>query len=63
MAQRLQDYFGIERIIVTLGERGALIADGKKQQMIDTFPVEAVDTPGAGGSHPAWLLGSRGAFR
>jgi len=48
LAQKLQDYFCIQQVIITLGERGAFVADGKKQQTIAALPVEVVDTPGAG---------------
>ena len=48
LGRKLQNYFGIKQVIITLGERGALVADGKEQQMIAAFPVEVVDTPGAG---------------
>lgn len=48
LGQNLQNYFGIKQVIITLGERGALVADGEKRQMIAAYPVEAADTPGAG---------------
>lgn len=48
LARNLQSYFGIERVIITLGERGALVADGETIQKIAALPVAVVDTPGAG---------------
>jgi ribokinase len=48
LGQNLQNYFGIKQVIITFGERGALVADGEERQMIAAYPVEAVDTPGAG---------------
>ena len=48
LARELQNHFGIQQVIITLGDRGALVADGKKQQLIAALSVQAVDTPGAG---------------
>jgi ribokinase len=53
LAQRIREYFGIKRVIITLGEKGALVADGDEQQLIAAFRVEAVDTPGAGDAFTA----------
>jgi ribokinase len=53
LAQRIREYFGVKRVIITLGERGALVADGEEQQLITAFQVEAVDTPGAGDAFTA----------
>jgi len=55
LAQRLQDYFGLQRIIITLGEEGALVTDGAAQQMVPAFKVQVVDTPGAGDAFTAGL--------
>ena len=35
-------------IVLTLGSKGALLFDGKKNISIDSFPVKPVDTNGAG---------------
>ena len=39
---------GLRKVILTLGERGALLASAEEMTMIPAFPVEAVDTTGAG---------------
>ncbi len=39
---------GVRRVIVTLGAQGALSCDGKSAVHFPAFPVEAVDTTGAG---------------
>ncbi|MBI4536911.1 MAG: ribokinase [candidate division NC10 bacterium] len=39
---------GVKRVIVTLGAQGALVCDGKAAMHYPAFPVEAVDTTGAG---------------
>lgn len=39
---------GVKRVIVTLGARGALSCDGASALHFPAFPVEAVDTTGAG---------------
>lgn len=48
LARKLQKFFGIQRVIITLGRRGALVADAEKQELITAYPVNTVDTPGAG---------------
>ena len=48
LGQNLQNYFGIKQVIITLGERGALVADGEKRRWFAAYPVEAADTPGEG---------------
>jgi ribokinase len=53
LAQRVREYFGIKRVIITLGKRGALVADGEEHELISAFPVETVDTPGAGDAFTA----------
>ena len=55
MAQNLQDHYGIEAIIVTLGEKGAFITS-KEQGVIKVDPVPVknlVDTVGAGDAFSA----------
>jgi ribokinase len=39
---------GIKRVVLTLGERGALLAGPEGTELIPAFKVEAVDTTGAG---------------
>ena len=39
---------GVRRVIVTLGTDGVLFSDGKKTVHFPAFPVQAVDTVGAG---------------
>jgi ribokinase len=39
---------GVRRVIVTLGAQGALCCDGKSAIHFPAFPVDAVDTTGAG---------------
>jgi ribokinase len=39
---------GLSRVILTLGERGALLATRESMELIPAFPVEAVDSTGAG---------------
>jgi len=42
----LQDY--PNRLVVTLGHKGAQFYDGEKQVIVEGFPTKAVDTTGAG---------------
>jgi ribokinase len=47
------DFFhnkGVGNVIITLGRRGALASDGRRQEMIPGYPVIALDTTGAGDS-------------
>ena len=39
---------GVKRVVVTLGREGALFCDGTSAMHYPAFPVEAVDTTGAG---------------
>ena len=39
---------GFRRVIITLGERGALLADGDDMELVPSYPVKARDTTGAG---------------
>ena len=39
---------GVRHVVVTLGARGALVAEGKATREFATDPVEAMDTTGAG---------------
>lgn len=42
--------------VITLGANGALVADGGQSAYIDPFPVDAVDTTGAGDAFAAGYL-------
>ena len=44
------------RVAITLGARGALVADENEQIYIDPFPVKAVDSTGAGDAFAAGFL-------
>lgn len=39
---------GVGTVIITLGEEGALVCDGSRAVHFEAFPVEVVDTTGAG---------------
>ncbi len=39
---------GLKNVVITLGERGAFASDGTRTQLLPGFPVQAVDTTGAG---------------
>ena len=49
---------GVHRVIITLGERGALLAGSGGTELIPAFPVAARDTTGAGDA----FIGSFAAF-
>ena len=49
---------GPRTVIVTLGARGALIADGQTTDHVPAMPVEAVDSTGAGDA----FIGSLAVF-
>ncbi|MEE8554591.1 MAG: PfkB family carbohydrate kinase, partial [bacterium] len=42
--------------VITLGSRGALVSEGDETVYIDPFPVDAVDTTGAGDAFAAGYL-------
>jgi sugar/nucleoside kinase (ribokinase family) len=46
--ERLQKSFGLQQVIVTLGAKGAYVADGDTTNALPAFKISAVDTPGAG---------------
>ena len=39
---------GVENVIITLGEKGAFLKEGKNNHAIAALPVDAIDTMGAG---------------
>jgi ribokinase len=39
---------GIKKIIITLGEKGLFYSDGKNEIYVKAYPIEAIDTTGAG---------------
>ena len=41
---------GVKNVIITLGQRGVFVSDGKNMTIIDAYPVKAIDTAGAGDS-------------
>jgi ribokinase len=49
---------GFRRVIITLGERGSLLADAAGHALIPPFPVASVDTSGAGDA----FIGSLAVF-
>jgi ribokinase len=53
-ARRLRS-LGCQRLVVTLGARGALIVDAQGERRIAAPRVKAVDTVGAGDCFTAWL--------
>ena len=46
-AEKLRE-MGPQTVIITLGARGAYVANGSSQRLVPGFPVTAVDTTGAG---------------
>ncbi len=40
--------YGVKTVIITMGPRGAYVADGKRRELVRGYPVKAVDTTGAG---------------
>ncbi|MBI1983786.1 MAG: ribokinase [Acidobacteria bacterium] len=55
LAKELQDYFGVQKIVITLGAEGALVREGADEQAVPAFKVSVVDTPGAGDAFTAGL--------
>lgn len=59
LARRLLD-FGVGSVVVTQGQRGALIVDAAGATHIPALPIQAVDVTGAGDSFSAALAVSLG---
>ena len=55
LARRLQDFFRLPNVVITLGEQGAWVAEGAHQELVPAFKVRVVDTPGAGDAFTAGL--------
>ena len=50
-ASRAAGFFfdrGVKNVVITLGEQGVYVSDGKKEEFIPSYKVEAVETTGAG---------------
>ena len=50
-AKKCAEFFirqGLRRVVITLGERGSLVAGSESVELIPAFKVKAVDTTGAG---------------
>ena len=55
LARRCQERYGLKRIIITMGERGAAVADDDAFYRVPAIPVQVVDTPGASDAFTAGL--------
>lgn len=55
LAGRLRQYFGLKQVVITLGKKGAFVADGETAQALPAFEVVVLDTPGAGDAFTAGL--------
>lgn len=47
---------GVKTVIITMGEKGAFVTDGKTEKMIPAYPVQALDTTGAGDAYNGGLV-------
>jgi len=56
LADRLREYFALKQVVITLGEKGAFVANGETSRALPAFKVTAVDTPGAGDAFTAGLF-------
>jgi len=55
LARRLQEYFHLRKVVITLGDAGAWVAEDAFQELIPAFKVPVVDPPGAGDAFTAGL--------
>lgn len=55
VAARALQAMGIDQVVITLGERGALLASGRSATLFPAFPITAVDTTAAGDAFVAGL--------
>ena len=47
---------GVDKVIITLGSKGVFVSDGKREEIIEAFKVNSVDTTGAGDAFNGGLL-------
>jgi ribokinase len=55
LAVALREQLGAKRVVITLGERGALVSEAATNLELPAFKVNVVDTPGAGDAFAAGL--------
>lgn len=55
LATHLRQHFGLKRVVITLGGKGALVANGDDNYIVPALKVHVVDTPGAGDAFTAGL--------
>jgi ribokinase len=58
LARMCQQRLGVPRVVVTLGEHGAAVAEGDTCYQVPTVRVPVVDTPGAGDAFVAGMVGA-----
>lgn len=51
---------GVEKVIITLGKRGVYLHDGEKERFFENYPVQVLDTTGAGDAFNGGLLAGLG---
>lgn len=64
-AEQLRARYGVINVVITLGEKGSLAATPEGEFRAELFPVDAVDTVGAGDGYLAalvWRLSEGDAF-
>lgn len=47
---------GVRQVIITLGSKGVFVSSGGREEIVPAFPVEAIDTTGAGDAFSGGLL-------
>ncbi|QAT49103.1 ribokinase [Caproiciproducens sp. NJN-50] len=58
-AKRAADFFykkGVGKVIITLGSKGVFVSSDGREEIIPAFPVNAIDTTGAGDAFSGGLL-------
>jgi ribokinase len=60
LARGLQARFGLENVVITLGETGAAVSEGEKLYLVSAIKVDVIDTPGAGDAFTAGM--TKGLF-
>jgi len=58
LASQCLRYYGLERVVLTVGDQGAVVAEGDNVYQVPAVPVEVLDTPGAGDAFTAGLATS-----